>query len=119
MASLFFGDLFFLKHKKRPSRRAVTTTAPTIIATRTPVLKVTPVLAVAPSELAAELEVELGAELAPTPFVVVAPDLAIELVKVLAKVDVRVVVWTFAVMMVVYDEVQTEKILESRDGGAV
>jgi hypothetical protein len=94
---------------------AIARTGPAITAARTPVLKVMPplLLAAATAELELAADVPVAVERAPD------VDLLILLVNVLAKELVKVVVWTVAVMAVVYDDVQTEYTLESSEGGGV
>jgi hypothetical protein len=90
--------------KKTPIARRITTTGPAIMATRVPVLSVTlplPVFFADPVFVAP----------APTPTAVPVPeeeDGERVLVKVDSNVLVNVVVCTFAVMIVVYEEVNRE-----------
>jgi hypothetical protein len=83
---------------------------PTTIPTRAPILRVTP-----------PVEDELEVMLMVTPFVEddVAAAPLILLVKVLAKMLARVVLWAVAVIMVVYEEVITENSFVLMEGGGV
>jgi peroxiredoxin len=84
---------------------------PTTIPTRAPILRVTPLVG----------EDELEVMLMVTPFVEddVAAASPILLVKVLAKMLARVVLWAVAVIMVVYKEVITENSFVLMEGGGV
>jgi hypothetical protein len=98
--------------RQRESRRM----APRMMPTRAPMLRVTAPLAV---------EEDGVSEVMPTVMPVVEDEAEVMaaspilLVKVLANVLVRVAVWTFAVMMTVYEEVKTENSFVSTEGGGV
>ncbi len=82
---------------------------PMTIPTSAPMLRVTAPLAFEPLTLIVTPLVE-DAVAAASPIL---------LVKVLAKVLVKVVVWANAVIMVVYEEVKTENSLVLTEGGGV